>query len=90
MSVENHAAAENGGFLIPFLEERIMITKYNTGDVVLIPCTIQSAELLCGEVAYRIREFPETSQGSLLISESTIVGTASPKTKVKAPEIVNE
>ena len=66
-----------------------MITRYNTGDVILIPVTVQSAELLDGEVSYRIREFPETSQGPLLIRESTIVGSA-PNIKVKAPEIVNE
>lgn len=66
-----------------------MITKYNTGDVVLIPVTIQSAELLRGEVDYRIREFPETPQGPLLINESTIAGSA-PNIKVRAPEIVND
>ena len=66
-----------------------MITKYDTGDVVLIPCTIQSAELLDGEVSYRTCEFPELPQGALLIKESTIVGTA-PEIKVKAPEIVSE
>ena len=66
-----------------------MITKYNTGDVVLIPVTIQSAELLRGEIAYHIREFPETPQGQLLINESTIVGSV-PNIRVRTPEIVND
>ena len=31
-----------------------MITKYNTGDAVLIPATIKSAEEINGQIVYRV------------------------------------
>ena len=62
-----------------------MITKYNTGDVVLIPVTIESVELVRGKTAYRIREYPGTPECPTIVWESTIAGSA-PDTKADASQ----
>lgn len=45
-----------------------MVTKYNTGDSILIPATIESAEEVNGKIIYSVRA--ETWRG---IPEETIV-----------------
>ena len=65
-----------------------MTARYAAGDVVLIPATIESAELICGKTAYRIREYPGTPECPVMVWESTIAGPA-PDVKVNTPKIVD-
>ena len=62
-----------------------MAARYSAGDVVLIPATIESVELVRGKTAYRIREYPGTPECPTIVWESTIAGSA-PDTKADAPQ----
>ena len=65
-----------------------MTARYSVGDTVLIPATIESAELIHGKTAYRIREYPGTPECPTIIWESTIAGLA-PVVKANAPQIAD-
>ena len=67
-----------------------MVTKYTTGDRVLIPATITSAEILDGEVRYSTKEFERIVSeelkrgGEIFIAESKIEGYAKAEKKKAA------
>ena len=59
-----------------------MVTKYATGDKVLIPATITMAEIKNGEIRYSTEEFERIVSaeldrgGKIFIAESKIIGYA--------------
>ena len=60
-----------------------MVTKYTTGDRVLVPMTITTAEIMDGKIHYSTEEFERlvNCNGQFVIAESKIEGYAKSEKK---------